>query len=70
MKEITIRFIIKQKTRIYGKDFDKIKTTTSYSELASLLVSGGFSADGDFDCYELIGAEVVSKLEQTNEKHT
>lgn len=55
-----VRFILKYKARRYGQYSESMKTTTDYNELKKLLSSGGYNHDGDFEQYELIGAEVVS----------
>lgn len=57
---VVVRFILKYKARRYGQYFEHMKTTTDYDELKKLLSSGGLNNDGDFEQYELIGAEVVS----------
>lgn len=57
---VVVRFILKYKARRYGQYFEQMKTTTDYDELKKLLSSGGYNYDGDFEQYELIGAEVVS----------
>jgi hypothetical protein len=58
---VVVRFILKYKTRRHGQYFEQMKTTTDYDELKKLLSSGGYNHDdGDFELYELIGAEVVS----------
>ena len=57
---VVVRFILKFKARRYGQYFEQMKTTTDYDELKKLLSSGGYNHDGDFEQYELIGAEVVS----------
>lgn len=57
---VVVRFILKYKARRYGQYFEQMKTTTDYNELKKLLSSGGYNHDGDFEQYELIGAEVVS----------
>jgi hypothetical protein len=57
---VVVRFILKYKARRYGQYFEQMKTTTDYNELKQLLSSGGYNHDGDFEQYELIGAEVLS----------
>lgn len=57
---VVVRFILKYKARRYGQYFENFKTTTDYNELKKLLSSGGYNHDGDFEGYELIGAEVIS----------
>lgn len=57
---VVVRFILKYKARIHGQYFEQMKTTTDYNELKKLLSSGGYNHNGDFEQYELIGAEVVS----------
>jgi hypothetical protein len=57
---VVVRFILKYKARRYGQYFEQMKTTTDYDELKMLLSSGGYNHDGDFEQYELIGAEVLS----------
>jgi len=57
---VVVRFILKYKARRYGQYFEQMKTTTDYDELKRMLSSGGYNHDGDFEQYELIGAEVLS----------
>lgn len=57
---VVVRFILKYKAKRYGHYFEQIKTTTDYDELKKLLSSGGYNHDGEFEQYELVGAEVIS----------
>jgi len=59
--KIELRFILKYKARTYGQYFEIIKTTTDIEVLKKLLTSGGINRDGDFESYELIGAEVINQ---------
>lgn len=61
MSKIELRFILKYKARTYGQYFETIKTTTDIEVLKKLLTSGGINHDGDFESYELIGAEVINQ---------
>ena len=60
LAKIKIRFILNHRCRRFGQYFEKIVTTDNYDELKKYLsYEGGFNHDGDFEQYQLIGAELV-----------
>lgn len=59
---MAVRFIIRGVERIQGAEFTTLSTTTDPAVLARALLAGGVNREtGDFERYELVGAEVVAE---------
>ncbi len=59
LTKTSIRFILNHRFRIFNQYFEEIITTDCYDELKKYLSIGGFNHDGDFEQYQLIGAELI-----------